>query len=66
MSDNYNASHRVFNVLIAYRNCASSYRSIAARVGRDPMPVSRIWNQWVQNRNTEFRAGSQLPPITSR
>ncbi|GFT89557.1 HTH_Tnp_Tc3_2 domain-containing protein [Trichonephila clavipes] len=38
---------------------------IAARVGRDPMTVSRIWNRWVQDGNTECRAGSQPPPITS-
>ncbi|PRD28980.1 UNVERIFIED_CONTAM: hypothetical protein NCL1_30795 [Trichonephila clavipes] len=31
---------------------------IAARVGRDPMTVSRIWNRWVQDGNTECRAGS--------
>ncbi|GFV27488.1 uncharacterized protein TNCV_2540261 [Trichonephila clavipes] len=42
-----------------------SYRSIAARVGRDPMTVSRIWIQWVQDGNTEHRAGSQWHPITS-
>ncbi|XP_054710298.1 uncharacterized protein LOC129219995 [Uloborus diversus] len=48
-----------------YRDCGLSYRSIAARVGRDPMTVSRIWNRWVQDGNTERRAGSQRPPITS-
>ncbi|GFV89389.1 hypothetical protein TNCV_4152081 [Trichonephila clavipes] len=34
---------------------------IAARSGRDPMIVSRIWNRWVQDGNTERRAGSQRP-----
>ncbi|GFY24424.1 HTH_Tnp_Tc3_2 domain-containing protein [Trichonephila clavipes] len=29
------------------------------------MTVSRIWNRWVQDGNTECRAGSQRPPITS-
>ncbi|GFX19747.1 HTH_Tnp_Tc3_2 domain-containing protein [Trichonephila clavipes] len=29
------------------------------------MTVSRIWNGWVQDGNTEHRAGSQRPPITS-
>ncbi|GFX68748.1 hypothetical protein TNCV_4069921 [Trichonephila clavipes] len=29
------------------------------------MTVSRIWNLWVQDRNTESRTGSQRPPITS-
>ncbi|GFT03792.1 HTH_Tnp_Tc3_2 domain-containing protein [Trichonephila clavipes] len=29
------------------------------------MTVSRIWNRWVQDGNTERRAGSQRPPITS-
>ncbi|GFX77988.1 HTH_Tnp_Tc3_2 domain-containing protein [Trichonephila clavipes] len=35
------------------------------RVGRDPISVSRIWNRWVQDGNTERRAGSQRPPINS-
>ncbi|GFX82674.1 HTH_Tnp_Tc3_2 domain-containing protein [Trichonephila clavipes] len=29
------------------------------------MTVSRIWNRWVLDGNTERRAGSQRPPITS-
>ncbi|GFS75018.1 HTH_Tnp_Tc3_2 domain-containing protein [Trichonephila clavipes] len=29
------------------------------------MTVSRIWNRWVQDGNTDCRAGSQRPPITS-
>ncbi|GFX43218.1 HTH_Tnp_Tc3_2 domain-containing protein [Trichonephila clavipes] len=29
------------------------------------MTVSRIWNRWVQDGNTECRAGSQRPSITS-
>ncbi|GFU71579.1 HTH_Tnp_Tc3_2 domain-containing protein [Trichonephila clavipes] len=29
------------------------------------MIVSRIWNSWVQDSNTECRAGSLQPPITS-
>ncbi|GFU60367.1 HTH_Tnp_Tc3_2 domain-containing protein [Trichonephila clavipes] len=45
--------------IVAYRNCGLSYRSIAARVGRDPMTISRIWTRWVQDGNTELRAGSQ-------
>ncbi|GFS59979.1 HTH_Tnp_Tc3_2 domain-containing protein [Trichonephila clavipes] len=45
--------------------CGLSYRSIAARVGRDPMTVSRIWNRWVQDGNTKRHARSQRPPITS-
>ena len=51
--------------IVAYRDCGLSYRDIAARVGRDPMTVSRIWNRWVQEGNTERRAGSQRPRITS-
>ncbi|GFX52183.1 HTH_Tnp_Tc3_2 domain-containing protein [Trichonephila clavipes] len=35
--------------IVTYRDCALSYRSIVARVGRDPMTVSRVWNRWVQN-----------------
>ncbi|GFV07737.1 hypothetical protein TNCV_4942391 [Trichonephila clavipes] len=30
------------------------------------MTVNRIWNRWFRDGNTERRAGSQLPPITSR
>ncbi|GFU75458.1 HTH_Tnp_Tc3_2 domain-containing protein [Trichonephila clavipes] len=51
--------------IVAYRDCGLSYRSIAARVGRDPMTVGRILNRWVQDGNTESRTGSQRPPITS-
>ncbi|GFW92349.1 HTH_Tnp_Tc3_2 domain-containing protein [Trichonephila clavipes] len=29
------------------------------------MTVNRIWNRWLQDGNTERRAGSQRPPITS-
>ncbi|GFT50419.1 hypothetical protein TNCV_1004211 [Trichonephila clavipes] len=29
------------------------------------MTVSRIWNRWVQDGNTERRDGSQRTPITS-
>ncbi|GFV01133.1 HTH_Tnp_Tc3_2 domain-containing protein [Trichonephila clavipes] len=51
--------------IVADLDCGLSYRSIAASVGRDPMTVSRIWIRWVQNGNTEHRAESQRPPITS-
>ncbi|GFU86996.1 hypothetical protein TNCV_486071 [Trichonephila clavipes] len=33
--------------IVAYRNCGLSYQSIVARVGRDPMTVSGVWNRWV-------------------
>ncbi|GFX43666.1 HTH_Tnp_Tc3_2 domain-containing protein [Trichonephila clavipes] len=49
----------------AYRDCGLSYRSIDARAGRDPVSVTRIKNQWVQDGNTEPHAVSQRPPITS-
>ncbi|GFX39797.1 transposable element Tc3 transposase [Trichonephila clavipes] len=42
------------------------FKIIAARVGRDPTTVSRIWNRWALDGNMERRAGSQWPPITSR
>ncbi|GFW70405.1 HTH_Tnp_Tc3_2 domain-containing protein [Trichonephila clavipes] len=45
--------------------CGLSYRSTAARVGRDTTTVSRMWNRWFQDGNMERRAGSQRPPITS-
>ncbi|GFW67889.1 SH2 domain-containing adapter protein B [Trichonephila clavipes] len=51
--------------IVTYRDCGLSCRSIAARVGRDPMTVSRIWNRWFQNGNTERPAGSQRLPNTS-
>ncbi|GFV76118.1 HTH_Tnp_Tc3_2 domain-containing protein [Trichonephila clavipes] len=51
--------------IVAYFECNLSYRSIAARVGRDSMTVSRIWNRWVQDGNTKSRAASQRPPITN-
>ncbi|GFV41738.1 HTH_Tnp_Tc3_2 domain-containing protein [Trichonephila clavipes] len=51
--------------IVAYRECGLSQRSIAASVGRDPMVVSRTWNRWVQNGNTERRTGSQRPFIPS-
>ncbi|GFU70487.1 transposable element Tcb1 transposase [Trichonephila clavipes] len=38
---------------------------ISARIGRDPMTVSRIWNQCVQDGIMERRAGFQRTPITS-
>ncbi|GFY01858.1 HTH_Tnp_Tc3_2 domain-containing protein [Trichonephila clavipes] len=51
--------------IVAYRDCGSSYHSIAAQVGRDSMIVSKIWNRWFQDGNTECRDGSHQPPITS-
>ncbi|GFU17225.1 HTH_Tnp_Tc3_2 domain-containing protein [Trichonephila clavipes] len=48
-----------------YQNCGLSFHSIAVRVGRDTMTVSRVLNQWVQEDDTERRAGFQRPPITS-
>ncbi|GFT46783.1 HTH_Tnp_Tc3_2 domain-containing protein [Trichonephila clavipes] len=42
-----------------------SHRSIAVRVGRDPMTVSIIWNGWVQDDKAERCAGFQRPSITS-
>ncbi|GFW59499.1 HTH_Tnp_Tc3_2 domain-containing protein [Trichonephila clavipes] len=64
-----NAYQRVsaFNngLIVAYRDCGLSYHSIAARVGQDPIPISRIWNRLVQDGNMERRAGSQRSPFTS-
>ncbi|GFT93307.1 HTH_Tnp_Tc3_2 domain-containing protein [Trichonephila clavipes] len=50
---------------IAYRDCDLSYHSIAAHVGQGPMTVSKIWNRWFQDGNTERRLGSQRSPITN-
>ncbi|GFW67068.1 HTH_Tnp_Tc3_2 domain-containing protein [Trichonephila clavipes] len=52
--------------VVAYRNCGLPYHSIASRVRRDPISVSRGWNRWVQDGKTERRAGSQRLPITSK
>ncbi|GFU39617.1 HTH_Tnp_Tc3_2 domain-containing protein [Trichonephila clavipes] len=53
--------------MVAYRYCDLSYHSIASRVGRDPMTVSRILNPWFQDGNTERCAGiSTRSPITNR
>ncbi|GFX13574.1 HTH_Tnp_Tc3_2 domain-containing protein [Trichonephila clavipes] len=64
-----NAYQHVFDFdkgrIVAYRKCGLSYRSIAARIDRDPMTVSRTWDGWVQEGNTKRRAGPQRPPITS-
>ncbi|GFW40212.1 HTH_Tnp_Tc3_2 domain-containing protein [Trichonephila clavipes] len=38
---------------VAYRNFGLSYHSIAARIGRDPMTVSRICNQWFQDASSQ-------------
>ncbi|GFV57106.1 HTH_Tnp_Tc3_2 domain-containing protein [Trichonephila clavipes] len=45
--------------IVAYQDYGLSYRSIATRIGRDPMTVDRIWNRCVQDGNTEHRARSQ-------
>ncbi|GFX51232.1 HTH_Tnp_Tc3_2 domain-containing protein [Trichonephila clavipes] len=47
--------------IVTYRNCGLSYPSIAAHVGRDPMTIRKIWNGWVQDRNTERRADLNGP-----
>ncbi|GFU52097.1 HTH_Tnp_Tc3_2 domain-containing protein [Trichonephila clavipes] len=51
--------------IVTFRNCGLMYHSIAARVGRDPMTISIIWNRWFQDGYTECRAGSQQLPICS-
>ncbi|GFS49588.1 uncharacterized protein TNCV_821321 [Trichonephila clavipes] len=51
--------------IVEQRDCGLSYRSIAARVCRDRITVSRIWNRRVQDGNMEHHAGSQRPFITS-
>ncbi|GFV89320.1 uncharacterized protein TNCV_4151401 [Trichonephila clavipes] len=48
-----------------YRKCGLSYHSIVARVGGDPMTVSRVWNRWVQEGNKKRHAGGQRPLISS-
>ncbi|GFV28665.1 uncharacterized protein TNCV_3986151 [Trichonephila clavipes] len=54
-----------FLTLMKVRDCGLWYCNIAARVSQDPMAVSRIWNRWVQDGNTERHAGSQRFHITS-
>ncbi|GFY00644.1 HTH_Tnp_Tc3_2 domain-containing protein [Trichonephila clavipes] len=69
MSLNEEIVQPAYHTQIAFERCClrtgiAVYR-IAARFGRDPMTVSRIYNRWVPDSNTERRAGSQRPPITS-
>ncbi|GFW27046.1 hypothetical protein TNCV_92721 [Trichonephila clavipes] len=52
--------------IITYRNCGLSYRVIAARVDRYPITISRIWNRWVQDSNTECRSPDLHIPQISR
>ncbi|GFX90499.1 transposon Tf2-6 polyprotein [Trichonephila clavipes] len=47
------------------RDCGLSYRSIASRVSRDLLTLSRMCNRWVKDGNTEPRAWSQRRTITS-
>ncbi|GFT02125.1 transposable element Tc3 transposase [Trichonephila clavipes] len=62
---NRNAYQHIFDFdkgqIVACWDCGISYRSIAARAGRDLMTVSRMWNRWVQDGNMECRDGSQRP-----
>ncbi|GFX84992.1 HTH_Tnp_Tc3_2 domain-containing protein [Trichonephila clavipes] len=51
--------------IICVRDCGLLNRCIAARVGRDPMTASRMWNRWVLDDNTERRTVSQRTTITS-
>ncbi|GFW03773.1 HTH_Tnp_Tc3_2 domain-containing protein [Trichonephila clavipes] len=64
-----NANQHVSNLdkcrIVAYRYCGLSYRSTVARVGRYPVAFSRMWNQWVQDVNTESHAEYQRPFTTS-
>ncbi|GFU68832.1 transposable element Tcb1 transposase [Trichonephila clavipes] len=43
---NYAVVDQLIEIIVrrSYGDCGPSYRSIAARVGRDPMTVRRIWN----------------------
>ncbi|GFS66331.1 HTH_Tnp_Tc3_2 domain-containing protein [Trichonephila clavipes] len=59
------SSQKSVGQIVVYRNFCLSYHIIVARIGRNPMTVSRILNQWVQDGNKERRAGSQRPSITS-
>ncbi|GFW89942.1 HTH_Tnp_Tc3_2 domain-containing protein [Trichonephila clavipes] len=52
--------------IVLYRYFGLSYRSIAAGVDRDFLTLSRIWIRGFQDVNTECRAGSKGPLITSR
>ncbi|GFY24914.1 hypothetical protein TNCV_2691051 [Trichonephila clavipes] len=48
--------------IVVYRNCVV-YRITVLLLASvtNAMTVSRIWNRWVQDGNTELREGSQLP-----
>ncbi|GFT99955.1 HTH_Tnp_Tc3_2 domain-containing protein [Trichonephila clavipes] len=51
--------------IVVYRNYVLLYHSIDACVGGDPMTVSRVWNRWVQDSNTERRGRPQRILLTS-
>ncbi|GFY05060.1 HTH_Tnp_Tc3_2 domain-containing protein [Trichonephila clavipes] len=64
LKEDFHINYSVTSQIVAYRDCSSSYHSIAASIGRDPKTFSRIWSRWVQGNKIEDRAGSQRFPIT--
>ncbi|GFU62151.1 hypothetical protein TNCV_2473861 [Trichonephila clavipes] len=46
--------------IVVYRDCDLLYRSVAARVGRDPVTDSRIWNRLVQDAVLDFNDSLSL------
>ncbi|GFV64602.1 HTH_Tnp_Tc3_2 domain-containing protein [Trichonephila clavipes] len=46
--------------IVAYSDCSLSYHGITAPFDRDPKTVSRIWNRWVQNGDTELDLNGSL------
>ena len=51
--------------IVDYRDWGLSCRSISAHIGRNPIFIYRIWNQWIQEGFTECCDGSQQLAITN-
>ncbi|GFX84241.1 HTH_Tnp_Tc3_2 domain-containing protein [Trichonephila clavipes] len=51
--------------IIECPDCGLSYRPYCCSRRSRSNDCYRIWNRWVQDGNTEHRAGSGRPPITS-
>ncbi|GFU30247.1 tolloid-like protein 2 [Trichonephila clavipes] len=48
----FRAMFEITGRIVACRDCVLSYHSIAVRIGRDAMTVSRTWNLWAQDGST--------------
>ncbi|GFT69281.1 transposable element Tcb1 transposase [Trichonephila clavipes] len=51
--------------IVAYRDCALSFREIGSRVGRNQTAVMRICDRWIQEGTTDRRGRSHPPQCTT-